>query len=252
MKQDGGMTLPKAMGRYRSARFDLLLLVILTVFNVVLLVTQSDTMMLFSIFVPYIAVAIAVGSGITWFLQGSLILAFVIVALYLLCWFFSKRHYGWMIGGLVLLALDTLVVVIYYWGYWSYGWMDLLIHGILLIYLVRGAVAGRYLHSNPPQQAEPTPIRLENTPSICRAEDAQEAVVLAQAQTPVGVITYRAVGDVKELVINGFVYDRLELVVETAHQLQAVYDGHLVRAGLVAGSAVRYIDLDGYRIVQAL
>lgn len=246
------MTGATAYSGYRMARIDLLLVIILTVINIVLLVSDSQTTMLFSAFVPYFAVAIAVYDGAAWFLQGSLIFAFIVLALYLLCWFFSSKHYGWLIAALVLFAVDTLAVVFYYWGMWSYGIFDMLIHAAVLYYLFRGVRCGRYLRRLPQDVPEETTVCIENTAPIRRAEDAAEAAVLAQAETSIGFVCYRTVDKVYELVINGFVYAEAELLMETAHELRAIYDGHFVQAGLMAGSAIRYINLDGNRIAQNL
>lgn len=252
MRTPKQLTRPMAMAHYRAARLDLLLVIILTAVNIVLMLTGSETMMLFSAAVPYYAVAIAWYNGPEWFLQGSLILAAVILAVYLVCWFFSKKHYGWLIGALVLFAVDTLALVPLYWGIWSAGIMDFLIHVAVLFYLIRGIRGARALRHLPEAGMDPVPPVVENTAPIRRAEDAEDATVLAQAQTPIGFICYRSVDRVNELVINGYVYAEIELLVETAHELRAIYDGHLVQAGLIPGSAIRYINLDGQQIVRNL
>lgn len=252
MAKDRKMNGVVARSRYRTARVDLLLLIILTVVNIALLLGGAETIMLFSAFMPYCVVAIAFYNGPSWFLQGSLIFAAVLLAAYLLCWIFSKRHYGWMIGALVLFAVDTLAVVIYYWGMWSYGIIDLLIHLAVLYYLSVGVRCGHFLRHAPEAAMAPEPIPIENTAPKRQAEGAPDDCILAQAQTQIGFICYRNVDQVYELVINGFVYDEVELLVETTHELRAIYDGHLVQAGLVPGSAIRYIQLDGQQIAHHL
>lgn len=85
---------------YKITRSNLLLMLALTLINVVFVFFESNTMMLFSATVPYI-IGFYLGEYIFY------IFALVIMFLYLLCWFFSKKHYGWMIFETILFVLDT-------------------------------------------------------------------------------------------------------------------------------------------------
>ena len=153
---------PKLQGRalaeqqYKSARANLLLMLALTVVNVVLYVVGADVMMLFSATVPYYAAIFGLEFGGV-LLIALMGIALVSVAAYLLCWIFSKQHYGWMIAALVLFSLDTLALVLLYLraGEMS-GILDAVIHALVLYYLIIGVKAGYQLKTLPPEDdAEP-------------------------------------------------------------------------------------------------
>lgn len=252
MRTTKPLTRPMAMAHYRTARIDLLLVTILTAMNIIFLMTGSGTTMIFSAAVPYYLVAIAWYNGPQWFVQYSLIIAAVILSVYLICWYFSTRHHGWLIAALVLFIMDTLALVVLYWGYWASGIFEALIHVAVLYYLVRGIRAAKALRTMPIGEAEAQPQSIPETEPIRRAEEDSRTQVLAQAQTPIGFLSYRSVGPVRELVINGYVYAELELRVETAHELHAWYAGHLVQAGVIPGSTIRYINLDRQQVVRVL
>ena len=146
-------------GKYETARKNLLLMLALTVINVILLVVGSSSMLLFSATVPYYAAVFstvfvypysAVCIGVT---AGSIIL-------YLLCWIFSKKHYGWMITALVLFVLDTLALIGIYVIFQDFsGILDVIIHIWVLYYLIIGVKYGYQAKSMPeiqeiPQQPE--------------------------------------------------------------------------------------------------
>ena len=82
MRMQQNQMTPRQMaeGRYKSARLDLLIVIVFTVLNIVLLFGGSETMMLFSATVPYVIVVLGYAAnlemgGMEWFVIGSLILA---------------------------------------------------------------------------------------------------------------------------------------------------------------------------------
>lgn len=87
--------------KYRSARSNLLLTIILTVVNVVLLIGGSESMMLFSISVPYYAVVFGYITGDQTMLITGCGIAAVMLIVYLLCWIFSKKYTGWLVAAVV-------------------------------------------------------------------------------------------------------------------------------------------------------
>ena len=64
-------------------------------------------------------------------------------------------------------------------------------------------------------------------------------------------ICYRRVGRVNELIIDGYVYDELEILVETAHVLEATVDGHNIQVGF-DGAMHSYIRVDGEQVAKKL
>lgn len=113
-------------GKYKNSRNNLLLVVIFTAVNILLLVLKSNTYFLFSAFIPYIFVHLGMllcgmspaeyygdTTGIEFLspvvFAVLLVAALLILALYLLCWIFSKKpKLGWMITALVLFSVDTI------------------------------------------------------------------------------------------------------------------------------------------------
>ena len=91
--------------RYNSVRYDILLIFIFTVINILLpLLTDSSTFFLFAAEVPYYIFAIGwamVEGEMLSSIVYPLVLALLITVPYLLFWIFSKKRYGWMIAALV-------------------------------------------------------------------------------------------------------------------------------------------------------
>ena len=145
-----------ALQQFAGARTNLLLMLALTAINLVLLATGSDYMMLFSATIPYLSVAFGLYNEMTVLLVAGIAIAAVSMIAYLLCWIFSKKHYGWMIAALVLFALDTICLVGFYFyaGDFS-GILDLLIHVLVLYYLILGVKSGYQLTYLPEDEVLP-------------------------------------------------------------------------------------------------
>ena len=84
--------------------------------------------------------------------------------------------------------------------------------------------------------AEDVPLR--------NADREVKAKILLKTRVEDYEICYRRVKSVNELVINGVVYDEIKGVIEFAHNLSAVVDGHTIEAGLSEDS-YSYIMFDG-------
>lgn len=84
----------------------------------------------------------------------------------------------------------------------------------------------------------------KNSKPMRYAEKGVKAKVLAEARKGGFVISYRRVGAVNELVINGRVYDEKKGIFELAHSLCAYLDGHLIEAGYDIYN-YSYIKFDG-------
>ena len=79
---------------------------------------------------------------------------------------------------------------------------------------------------------------------VRRADRSVKSKVLLEARVEGYEICYRRVKSVNELVINGIVYDEKKGVIEFAHNLSAVVDGHIIEAGL-SDDSYSYIMFDG-------
>ena len=163
--QRAPLTRALATKNYTVARHNLLLVIILSAVNIVLYLAGSDTMMLFSATVPYYSVVFgwlySDAFGIPAYLVIGLCAAFVILALYFVCWLLSKKNGGWMIAALVLFALDTVALIaLYIIASDVSGILDALIHAWVLYYLIMGVYYGNKLKTLPedPVPAEETPV----------------------------------------------------------------------------------------------
>lgn len=237
--------------KYAIARHNLLLMMILTVVNIILYIAGSDTMMLFSATVPYLAAGIGIESQYGPMLAVGMIIAVICLALYLLCWIFSKKHFAWMITAAVMFGLDTLAMAGLYllMGEVS-GILDAVIHVWVMYYLIMGAVNGYKLKNMPAEIPAEFSVETEtsasqpNTAYMRLADMDTKARILLEEEVLGHRVCYRRVKRVNELVIDGYVYDDVEMLVETAHSLNANVDGHQIQVGF-DGATSSYLRVDG-------
>ena len=115
--------------RFHNARRSLMSVIIFTVINLVLLVTNSNSYFVFSAFVPYFLTGMGMmlcgrfpveyyGDEFltTEFLPPVVLtvmiaISITIIVLYLLAWYFSKnRKIGWLIFAFIIFAIDTIIM----------------------------------------------------------------------------------------------------------------------------------------------
>ncbi len=250
-----------ALQQVKIARSNLLLMIILTVVNVVLLAVGADTMLLFSATVPYYVAAVGIVSEVSQIMAVCFAVAAVILVLYLICWMLSKRHYGWMIAAMVLFILDSIAMIGLYVLVEDFsGILDLIIHIWVLYYLIIGVKYGYKLKNIPPeeeleyemsQSAEPQTDAQGNSVALRAVGNDVKHRILIDGNHSGHYICYRRVGRVNELVIDGYVYDELEILVETAHALKATVDGHNIQVGF-DGAMHSYIRIDGQQVAKKL
>lgn len=170
----GQATTPRGQleNRYASARANLLLVVVFTAINLVLLISQSDTYFLFSAFIPYILTSFGVILCGMYpaefyleelmdveFLDKSffvvmLVISLIILGLYLLSWFLSKKRGGWLIFALVFFSLDTLGMFLL-GGFSMDSIVDVLFHAWVIFSLCSGVIAHSKLKKLPPEETAP-------------------------------------------------------------------------------------------------
>lgn len=244
----------KLRQRYAAARGNLLAMLIFTVVNIILLFTPVDLMMLFSAAVPYYGVALGVFMEIPVFLIFTLVVAAIILVLYLLCWIFSKKHVAWMIVALVLFAIDTLMLIpATLLLLETPPILDFVFHALVLYYLILGTISGCRLKNMPAEQIvlEEGALYQANTTPLRQADTEIKHRVLLEAEHAGMHICYRRVKRVNELVINGYVYDEVEMRVEMPYTLRANAYGHLICAGMDERST-SFIQVDGQDVGRKL
>ena len=165
------------LGRqYAAARFDVLLLVAITVINLMMLLSQNFTYFLFSLNFPYLLVDLGMyfggaytnvdpalfesGYGVLGmgFFYGMLAAAIVVLVVYFALFLLSDNNRaGFMIATIVLFALDTLFMILLV----AFGisepsfdfFIDLAFHAGFLYIQIEGARAGMRLARPEPDPA---------------------------------------------------------------------------------------------------
>ena len=169
----------KQMRNLLLSRNNLLLVAIITLINVIMAVTGSETYYLFTATIPYYLAFLGgfytgkmpadsyegfeftpLGNG---FLIAMLIIALAFIVFYALCWFFSKKKPGWLIAALVMFSLDTVGMVVLF-GISLSMLLDILFHAWVLYYLIIGVVAINKLKDMPEEEPTEEPLNAAADP----------------------------------------------------------------------------------------
>ena len=153
--------------RYRTGRYNLMVVIIATLINLILALTGGETYFVFSSSIPYYLVITAMylcgRMPDDWYDYpkaeyefedvSTLIVATVIAALILIVFFvlylLSKKHVGFMIAALALFALDTVAMFLLF-GFSTDMLLDIFLHGLVLFYLISAVLAIFKLRRMPP------------------------------------------------------------------------------------------------------
>jgi hypothetical protein len=178
--------------QYKTARMNLLIAILFTLINIVGLFTNGGSYFLFSISIPYILAF----WGAQWcgklpaewyegetdlvFMDTSvmvvmLTIAGIILALYALCFFMSKKHKnGWFVFALVMFCIDTAAMV----ALMGIGnsIVDLIFHIFVIVYLVMGIRVPNKLKALDEQEAA------AQAAAAAAAEKAEKEAAEAAAQ----------------------------------------------------------------------
>ena len=162
--------------KFAGSRHNILLIVVFSVINIILLITNSNTYFLFSAYIPYMLADIGMYlcglypseyygeelAGIVFldknFLGIMLAAAAVILILYLLSWGFSKKiRVGWMVFALVFFAVDTVWMLLMN-GIATDLMIDYVFHGWVIVSLSMGISAGCKIKKLPEETVCPEPV----------------------------------------------------------------------------------------------
>ncbi len=254
-----------------SARGNLLLVVAFTIINLILLVINSDTYFLFSAYIPFFIASMGMlicgkyptefyedlgemeffGNGV---FVGFVTVAVIITLLYLLAWFLSKNQKrGWLIFALVIFIIDTVCMFAVN-GFAFESIIDIVFHVWVIVSLLGGISACKKIKLLPQESCfEESDCQefdgvqenlILNSNALRLADTEVKSRVLASAEAFGHEIVYRRVKRVNELVIDGYVYDEWEALIETAHTLSAKFDGHDFVVGF-DGKINSFIEVDG-------
>lgn len=180
--------------RYNKSRHNLLLVLIFTVINIVLLVTNANSYFLFSAYVPYMLVDLGMDMcgmypaeyyGADYseyvFLNPSFFaiclgIAIVILAMYLLSWIFSKKaRVGWLIFSVVFFVIDFIVLLLVV-ELNSSIMIDIVFHVWVIVSLMMGIISHFKLKKLPVEE-----IVVDESEEVVETEAGEE--VAAQEAT---------------------------------------------------------------------
>ena len=234
--------------KYNASRLNLLLMVGFTVLNIVFFLAGSETMMLFSASIPYYAVIFGKAFPIPALSIGCYVIALLCVGAYFLCWLLSKKRYGWLIFALALFILDSLAMgALYLWAEDFSGILDVVMHALVLYYLIVGISTGKKLKNMPADEVVPDTTAetqaLPNSVPLRRIGDEEKVRVLLEETYGTYHISYRRVKRLNQLVINNYIYDEVEHLIEPPHNLSAVLDGNHIEVGY--DSVNSYLKVNG-------
>ena len=258
--------------RFNAARTNLILVVAFSIFNIIALATNSGYYFLFSLSIPYLLTDIGMfftgmypdefytgeyagmlfaDKSLFW---GMLIVSILILGIYTLLFFLSKKNDKMLKVALVLFCVDTAVMLL------NYGFsaiVDLAFHVWVIVILAMGVKAAKKLKelADEPIEGDFTDISEGETPKdspILRPADMEaKSRVLLDAEVYNYTIIYRRVKKTNELVINGNVYAEYIATAEFPHELSATVDGHRISCGMEMNSH-SFIRVDGETIKRKL
>ncbi len=173
--------------KYLNSRHNLLIVLIFTVVNILLLVTNSNSYFLFSAYIPYLLADLGMylcgkypaefygaDYALAEFLPGGflvimLVIAAVILVMYLLSWIFTKKgNKGWMVFALVFFSVDT-GVMFFLNGISTDMIIDVVFHAWVVYSLATGVSAANKLQKLP--EEEPSPVAVEQLPEVTYGEN---------------------------------------------------------------------------------
>ena len=261
--------------KYNSSINNLLLVVVFSLVNIVLLVTNSDTYFLFSAFIPYFAADYGMyfcgmypeeyyydvpdmvfeDKSLLW---STIAIAAACLLIYLLCWFLAKKKkIGAVIFALVIFVIDT-IAMLWITGFSMESIVDIVIHIWVVSYLVIAIVTYFKMKKLPEEVLEAdeeineADVELMHNSKVLRMADNEvKSRVLLEAEVPGYRIVYRRVKKINELIVNGKVYDEYEALIEFPHTLTAMVDSHKI-AVQYDDSNHMYIIFDGEQLAKKI
>ena len=141
-----------------SGRGTLLGIIILTALNEVMLLLDTGRYFLFSASIPYYLTwfgkildnGTSDGSGaiIAKYTIIAILVSLVILGVYLLCWFLSKKRIGWLTAATILFAIDTVLFIIFAFTVLAEPMrclLDFLLHAVAVYQMIAGILSHKKL-----------------------------------------------------------------------------------------------------------
>ena len=182
--------------QYRSARGSLLTIILFSVINVFAMIF-AGRYFLFSAYLPqqfvYVGIAIEAETGEALFLIVLSIIAVITVVPYLLCWIFSNKHVGWMIGALCMFSLDSILFLVDFVSFLQMGDFSMIIDLLFRIWALGSLILGVKHGLAAKKQAENAPLEAEAAPAFAENGDyAPNATEYSGLQRPITLTRQKA------------------------------------------------------------
>lgn len=164
--------------RYKTGRYNLLVVILFTLINLILALTGGESYFVFSASIPYFLVINAMylcgRMPADWYdypkeeyifedistLIVAAVIAVLILAVFFVLYLMSKKHVGFLIASLVLFAIDTIAMFLLF-GFSVDMLVDIVFHVIVLGYLISAILAVYKLRRMPPDE----PVVVAQTPN---------------------------------------------------------------------------------------
>lgn len=181
--------------QYRSARGSLLTIVLLSVINVFSMIF-SGSYFLFSAYLPqlfiYMGLDLAAESGDSLFLIVAGVFAVIVVVPYLLCWIFSKKHVGWMIGALCMFSLDSVLFLFDFVAFLQAGDFTMIIDLLIRVWAIVSLILGVKHGLAAKKEAENAPLEADAAPAFAENGAAAPDAAYSGFQRPITLARQKA------------------------------------------------------------
>ena len=182
----------KAQRNYLSARYEILLIIVMTIVNMFLLpTTETYYVCSISFATFYIISAVLAKKDPSQFgvsaelaekaLPGAIAIAIIITAVYVLFFFLSKKRRGCLITLLVLVSIDTFFTLLNS-ALVSSAILDIVVHGVAIFFLAKGVNSGKVLQDHFAKGVAVSAAEIRGYFEESQRQKAEEAV--NRAKTP--------------------------------------------------------------------
>lgn len=259
--------------RYKRGVDAILALVLFSGLNLALLLLNTDKYILFSTYISYYLGDYAMfysgkysaeyyaefpdmqfyGNG---FFALFTALAVGCILFYLLCWYKARKNNGtWLVYAFSFFCLDTVFMFLVT-GFSVLNLLDNIKQLVLLVFLLMGSAAYKRLKEakdEPQATVKAEAVAFSGTgeysPVLREAGEEKTVMTFVQAELHSHHIVFRRTKRANELVVDEKVYAEYQIFSEKEHTLEAVIDGHKIKA-VYDGKHMTYIYADGKLIAK--
>lgn len=272
----------KLVLQFNKTRGNLLLVIAFTAVNLFLSAFRADYYLLFSATAPQFIYE--VGRSLSQEYQNGaymtigLVVAFVVILLYLICWALAKRSRAFILVALILFGVDSILFVYLFLaaGFEASYLLDVAFHVWILYYLISGVIVWARLRgvsadeinaalqeaSTPSPQGgaltgngtigvsqSADPVKDRATP--LRSDDKRGRILIGADYAGLQ-ISMKRTRALTELIINGNVYDEIKGSIETDYSLTGIVQNITIVGTFDAARAHMYLYADSALIAKKL